>query len=217
MQTMKNNAVDSTPLANAALAAKPGPHRTSGRVPSLAARVLGARVLSAAMLAASVLLMAPPARAINVGERAKPFRLQGHDGKWYTLSSFTKRILVMFYEGTKSMEQNARFKDKFTAMYRAGTIKQKNFHKIGFANYMESGIPNVVFDLFIAREMRKKYPGELVLRDRDGTMMRTYGMRNGRSNIYVFNQQRELIWKSSGPLTQKRAEQLLRLLRRITK
>lgn len=157
------------------------------------------------------------ALVINVGDQAKPFRLQGHDGKWYTLSSFKKRILVMFYEGTKSMEQNAWFKNKFTVWYRAGTIDRKHFDKIGFANYMESGIPNVVFDLFIAREMRNKYPGELVLRDRDGTMMRAYGMRNGRSNIYVFNQRRELIWKSSGPLTRMRAEQLLRLLRRITK
>lgn len=174
------------------------------------------RSLAAAIVAVGVVLSAPPARAIDVGEKAKPFRLQGHDGKWYTLASFKKRILIMFYEGKKSMEQNAWFKDQFTVLYRAGRIPSKNFDRVGLANYLESGIPNVVFDLFIARVMRTKYPGELVLRDRDGTMMRLYGMRNGRSNIFVFNQQRELIWKSSGPLGRTSAKQLLRLLRRLT-
>lgn len=173
--------------------------------------------LAAAVIALGVLLCAPPARALDVGEKAKPFRLQGHDGKWYTLASFKKRILIFFYEGTKSMHQNAWVKDRFTEMYKDGRIPLAKLAKIGIANYMESAIPNVAFDLFIKRQMEKHYPGDLVLRDRDATMQRLYGMRNGRSNIFVLDQQRRLIWKSSGPLTRKSATQLLRLLRRLTR
>ncbi len=175
------------------------------------------KMLTTACLAAAVLLSATPARALNVGDKAKPFRLQGHDGKWYTLASFKRPYLILFYEGTKSMHQNDWFKKRFTAWYRSGRISRKKIAKIGFANYQESAIPNAVFDLFIKRQMEKNYPGELVLRDRNGTMMRLYGMRNGRSNIFVLDRQRRLIWKSSGPMTRKTAKRLLRLLRRLSR
>jgi hypothetical protein len=175
------------------------------------------RYLITPLIAAGVVAWATPVRALNVGDKAKPFRLQGHDDKWYTLASFKKRILVMFYEGKKSMHQNAWFKKRFTAWYKSGRINSKNVAKIGFANYMESAIPNVVFDLFIKREMKRRFPGDLVLRDRNGTMMRLYGMRNGRSNILIFDRQRRLIWKSSGPLTRKNAKRLLRMIRRLSR
>jgi hypothetical protein len=48
-------------------------------------------------------------------------------------------------------------------------------------------------------------------------MMKLWGFRNGRSNLYVFGPDRRLLWKTSGPLDQKRGAQLIRFIIRQTR
>ena len=51
--------------------------------------------------------------------------------------------------------------------------------------------------------------------DRDAVTM--VGFRNGRSNIYVLDKLRRLRWRSSGKLTRRRGNQLLRFILRLTR
>lgn len=174
------------------------------------------RKLTMLIVACGLLAGAAPVGALEVGETAKAFRLQGHNGKWYTLGSFKKRIFAIWYEGKNSTHQNKWLQDEIRKLRKAGIITKKNYDSIGIANYQETAIPNAIIDMFI-RGAVEKNPGVLVLKDKDGTMQRLYGMRNGRSNIYVFDAKRRLIWKSSGPLSRRRAKQFIRLIRRITR
>ncbi len=155
-------------------------------------------------------------RGLRVGDKATPFSLQDVHGKRYTLQSFrSKRILEFWYEGQASRNQNAWLKQQIRRLRKQGRITNRHYRSVGIANYRESPVPNFILDLAI-KQILKKEP-YLVLCDRDGRMQRHWGFRNGRSNIYVFDRQRRLIWKSSGPLTRRRARQFMRLLLRLTR
>jgi len=173
---------------------------------------------TAILLSASIasMLAAPgSARAMNVGDTAKAFTLTDAHGKKYTLASFKKPILEVWYEGKSSRFQNMWLKKRIWKLRAAGRLHDSRYDSIGIANYQETAIPNVIIDMAVRR--RASQHGVRVLCDRDGRMMRLWGFRQGRSNIYVFDGQRRLIWKSSGPLTRKRAKQYLRMLLRLTR
>ncbi len=170
------------------------------------------RILLIAMLVAAP----ATAQALEVGQKAPYFKLKTPNGKVYTLRSFKKRIFTIWYEGPKSVEQNRWLKKLFRKARVKGKLKQTHYDSIGIGNYMESAVPNAIINMVIKREIRKN-PGLLVLVDRDGSLRKLYGFRNGRSNIFVFDQNRRLIWKSSGPLTRKRGKQLLRMIIRLTR
>ncbi|MFH2008028.1 MAG: hypothetical protein ABI333_15705 [bacterium] len=166
--------------------------------------------------AALLLLLVPSsAQGLEVGEKAREFSLKDPYGKVHTLGSFKKRIFEIWYEGKSSVSQNKWLKDRLRRLRKAGIITKKNYDSIGIANFMETAIPNAIIDIFI--KIAAKKDDVTVLCDRDGAMQRLYGLRNGRSNILVFNEKRRLIWKSSGPLTRRRAKQFIRLIRRITR
>lgn len=162
------------------------------------------------------LLYPTVALALNVGDKAPSFTLKTPHGKVYTLQSFKKRIFTIWYEGPKSVDQNRWLKKLFRKARVKRKLKQTHYDSIGIANFQESAVPNFIINSVIKREI-KKNPGLMVLCDRDGRMMKRYGFRNGRSNIFVFDKSRRLIWKSSGPLSKRRGRQLLRFIIRITR
>lgn len=174
------------------------------------------RAFAGALVVLGLLLVPRAGWALNVGQKAPFFKLKTPSGKVYTLRSFKKRIFTIWYEGPKSIEQNRWLKKAFRRARVKGLLRQTHYDSIGIANYVESAIPNALINMVVKREI-KKNPGLMVLVDPDGRMQRLYGFRNGRSNIFVFDQNRRLIWKSSGPLTRKRGRQLLRFIIRLTR
>jgi predicted transcriptional regulator len=66
------------------------------------------------------------------------------------------------------------------------------------------------------KKAAKKTPA-LLLMDEDGRMQKKWGFRNGRSNIYVLDKKRRLRWRTSGKLSQKRGNQLIRFVYRLAK
>jgi hypothetical protein len=161
------------------------------------------------------LLASTPAAALEVGDKATPFELKDVFGKTYTLGSFTKRILAVWYEGKNSYQQNTWLNERLRELKRLGNWPGPNVDSPGIVNYQETAVPNAIIDLMIKREWKRSRA--IVLCDRDGVLLRTWGFRNGRSNIYVFDAQRVLIWKSSGPLTRQRATQFIRFLGRVSR
>ena len=162
----------------------------------------------------TALTLPSTAWAINVGEKAPDFRLKDANGKEYRLSSFKRKILTVFYEGSQSRNQNKWLKQKYKQLRLNGRINRSHIETIAIANFRESPLPNAV----VRTAIRLKVSGtkKTVLLDETGKLQQQWGFRNGRSNIYVFDQNRRLIWKSSGPMTKKRARQFLRFLRRMS-
>lgn len=169
----------------------------------------------APIVLALLLGSAPPAQALEVGDKATNFALKDAFGTTWSLGSFKKRILGVWYQGIGSRNQNAWINDKVSELLKSGQLPARNFDNAGIVNYQETAMPNQVLDLMIKVEARKR--GAIILRDHDGTMQRLWGMRNGRANIYLFDAQRVLVWKTSGPLDLRRQKQFIRFLLRITK
>lgn len=174
------------------------------------------RALAIAISAAiTVLGFAPEAQAFKVGQKVSSFRLQHSNGKWFTLGSFKKKVLIVWYEGAKSKEQNRWLKNKLLKVYDAGKIPQKLWESVGIANFQETAWPNAIIRVVIRKEQKRTRSP--ILYDQNGHMMKKWGFRNGRSNIYILDKNRRLRWKTSGPLSRKMGRRLIRLIRRLTK
>lgn len=167
------------------------------------------------LVLAVALTVATPALAQRVGQKVPGFRLPDSHGKVYTLATFKKKVLLVWYEGAKSKEQNRWLKVRLKKIYDTNRIPSRLWRSIGIANFQEHWAANFIINAMIKREAR--VTNSLILCDRSGKMMRTWGFRNGRSNIYMLDHNRVLRWKSSGPLTKRRGRQLIRLLRRLTR
>ena len=163
----------------------------------------------------SFLIAAPSAWALNVGSKATPFSLKDSKGKVYRLKDFREPVLVVWYEGKNSKEQNRWIKNKLKALRKAGKLPVSKYRSVGIANFQETAVPNFLIAAVIRSEIKKT--GAIILCDRDGSMMRKWGFRNGRSNIYVFDKSRTLVWKTSGPLSKRRGRQLIRLILRLVR
>lgn len=166
-------------------------------------------------LALCILLIpsAAMARGLKVGDKATDFSLKDSRGKTYTLGSFKTNVLVVWYEGKNSKEQNRWIKNKLKRYRKAGKLNVATYTSIGIANFQETAVPNFIINMVIKSEIKKT--GSIILCDRTGKMMKHWGFRNGRSNIYVFDKLRRLRWKTSGPLSKKIGNRLIRMIRRL--
>jgi predicted transcriptional regulator len=166
-------------------------------------------------LALSILLAASTAWAINVGDKAPGFTLKDSKGKTYHFKDFKEPVLVFWYEGKNSKEQNRWIKNALKRLRKAGKLPKSKYRSVGIANFQETWVPNSIIAAVIRSEIKKT--GATILCDRTGKMMKKWGFRNGRSNIYVFDKNRNLVWKTSGPLNKRRGKQLIRLVVRLTR
>jgi predicted transcriptional regulator len=165
------------------------------------------------LVAAVILTFSTPAFAYEVGQKVASFRLKDPNGKLYTLGSFPKKVLMVWYEGAKSKEQNRKLKTDLKNIFDTNRINSKAWESVGIANFQEHWISNAIIRSIIAKEQRTT--GSIILCDEDGHMMKDWGFRNGRSNIYMLDQSRTVRWKTSGPLDERRQGQVIRLLRRL--
>lgn len=166
-------------------------------------------------LALCILLVpsAAMARGLKVGDKATDFSLKDSKGTTYTLASFKTNVFVAWYEGKNSKEQNRWIKNKLKKLRDAGKLKPATYTSIGIANFQETAVPNFIINMVIKSEIKKT--GAVILCDRTGKMMKHWGFRNGRSNIYVFDKNRRLRWKTSGPLSKKMGNRLIRMIKRL--
>jgi predicted transcriptional regulator len=113
------------------------------------------------------------------------------------------------------MEQNRWLKVKLKKIFDTNQIHSKHWMSVGIANFQETAVPNFIINLVIKSEIKKTKA--IILCDRTGGMMTKWGFRNGRSNIYLVDKNRILRWKTSGPLSKKQGNRLIRLLRRLVR
>ncbi|MCD6497956.1 MAG: hypothetical protein J7M25_06560 [Deltaproteobacteria bacterium] len=152
--------------------------------------------------------------AVGVGQKLPNFVLPDIKGHSHSLKSFSQPVLVIWYEGKNSKEQNRWIKNKLKRLHKQGPLNDKVYRSVGIANYQETAVPNFIISAVIRSEAKKT--GALVLCDKKGIMMKRWGFRNGRSNIYVLDKGRRLRWRSSGKLNKRRGNQLIRFIIRLT-
>ena len=165
-----------------------------------------------------VVLIAPclaSGKDVKLGKKVPPLKLKDSKGKTYTLASFKEPVLAIWYEGKNSKEQNRWLKKKLKKMFDKNIIPQKKFRSVGIANFQETAVPNFIVNAVIKKE--SKETGAIILCDRKGKMIKKWGFRNGRSNIYILDKNRRLRWKSSGKLSKRRGKQLIRFILRLTR
>ena len=154
------------------------------------------------------------AKSVRQGAKVPDFKLKDSKGRMHTLKSFKEPILVFWYEGKNTKEQNRWIKKKLKKLVKAGKLSKKKYRSIGIANFQETAVPNFIIKAVIKSEIKKT--GATILCDTNGKMMKKWGFRNGRSNIYVLDKKRRLRWRSSGSLSKRRGNQLIRFIMRLS-
>jgi len=152
--------------------------------------------------------------AVGVGQKLPNFTLPDAKGHSHSMKNFRQSVLVIWYEGKNSKEQNRWIKNKLKRLHKQGVLNDKVYRSVGIANYQETAVPNFIISAVIRSEAKKT--GALILCDKTGVMMKRWGFRNGRSNIYVLDKGRRLRWRSSGKLNKRRGNQLIRFIIRLT-
>ncbi len=173
------------------------------------------RVLTVAGAASLLALWAGTASAVSLGKKLPSFKLKDSKGKVYRLESFHEPVMVVWYEGKNSKEQNRWIKNKLKRLRKQGILPKTKYRSLGIANFQETAVPNFIIRKVIRGEIKKT--GAVILCDEKGKMMKLWGFRNGRSNIYVLDKQRRLRWRSSGPLNKRRGNQLIRFILRLVR
>ncbi len=171
------------------------------------------RVFAIVGLAAMLACWSGTASAVALGKKLPSFKLKDAKGKVYTLASFKEPVLVIWYEGKNSKEQNRWIKNTLKKMRKKGILPKTKYRSVGIANFQETAVPNFIIRSVIRSEIKKT--GAVILSDEKGKMMKLWGFRNGRSNIYVLDKKRRLRWRSSGPLNKRRGKQLIRFILRL--
>jgi predicted transcriptional regulator len=156
------------------------------------------------------LLLPDTAAALHVGDPAPAFCLKDAHGRTHRLTTFTRRILVVWYEGVKSRHENQWIKNRLAELQRAGRLNDQHYESVGIANFDETVVPGALLESAIRQHTLSS--AVRILLDRDGSLRRAWGFHHGRSNIYVFDARRRLIWRSSGPLTRRLGRQLVRMI-----
>lgn len=165
------------------------------------------------LLALSLLAAADP--PVKIGKKVPNFKLESAFGKTYTLKSFSEPVLVFYYEGRDTRWDNQWIKERLGKMLKTKKIDPKKLRLIGIVNFQEVPAPAFLVRPHV-KKAAKKTPA-LLLMDEDGRMQKKWGFRNGRSNIYVLDKKRRLRWRTSGKLSQKRGNQLIRFVYRLAK
>ena len=155
------------------------------------------------------------AKKIQTGKKLPNFQLKTAFGKAYELKDFKEDVLVFFYEGKNTKKDNRWIKVKLTRMRKSGKINPKKMRLIGIVNFQEVPAPAALVRPFIRKEAKKTKA--LLLCDEDGGMQKKWGFRNGRSNIYVLDSKRRLRMRTSGKLSKKRGNQLIRFIYRLAR
>ena len=163
-----------------------------------------------ASLLPMLVLLPSAASAVSVGDQAQSFCLKDAHGGTQRLSSFRKRILVVWYEGVKSRLQNVWVKRRLAELKRVGKLREQNYESVGIANFDESALPGALIVSAIRQHTQSSTVQ--ILLDREGVFRRAWGLHHGRSNIYVLDARRRVIWRSSGPLTPRLGRQLVRMI-----
>ena len=153
--------------------------------------------------------------AVKQGGKVPDFKLKDSKGRTFTLKSFKRRVLVFWYEGKNSKDQNRWIKEKLKKLVKAKKLDKSRYRSIGIANFQETAVPNFIIKAVIKKEIKKT--GATILCDKDGKMMKRWGFRNGRSNIYVLDGKRRLRWRSSGKLSKRRGNHLIRFILRLAR
>ncbi len=150
---------------------------------------------------------------IRIGNKMPEFKLDTPFGKTYRLKSFSEDVLVFFYEGRDTKDDNLWIKVELTRMRNRKDIDPKKMSLIGIVNFQEVTAPAALVRPHVRREAKKTKA--LMLSDEDGRMQKLWGFRNRRSNIYVLDSKRRLRWRTSGKLDKRRGEQLIRFVQRL--
>jgi len=158
----------------------------------------------------ALVVLPSTAEAVNVGERASGLCLKDAHGRTHKLSSFSRRILVVWYEGVKSRHQNQWVKRRLADLQRVGKLKGRNYESVGIVNFHETALPSALIISAVREHTRTS--SVRILLDPEGVIRQRWGFFNGRSNIYVFDAKRRLIWRSSGPLSRRLGRQLVRMI-----
>jgi len=151
----------------------------------------------------------------GVDAPAPAFKVVSGDKQTLTLDELKGRVIVLFYEAKRSIEQNRALKNVLNQFY----VRQPQDIKNGIARVGVIDCQGVLFKGAWEAGLRDHSvkEGITVYGDWDGKMADDYGVNTDESNVIVIDRKGVIRYRASGALTEEDVDAIEKLLKGLVK
>jgi len=165
-------------------------------------------------LLAFMLVLANGAKAVEVGDKAPPFRVISGDDKVMTLDALKGKAVLLIYETRNVIEKNRAAKEALKNWHRELSPElQAAFVSIPVANCSSAGFFKGMWKKGLRDNTGKE--GLTIYGDWDGRMRSDYGFADRDSNFMVLDQDGTVRYKISGLISDTDLQNIIKLLNQL--
>ncbi|PHS38557.1 MAG: transcriptional regulator [Sulfurovum sp.] len=149
------------------------------------------------------LLLCGSVMALEVGKVPPFVSIEGKeggtlDGKAWHSTMLKGKVYALFYVDPDERDLNNAFAD---------TLKAKGFDgtkagSVAIINLAATWMPNIILESKL-KDKQKKYTQTLYVNDKKKVLVKKWGLSDDNSNILIFSQKGELIYKKFGKMSGK--------------
>ena len=155
-----------------------------------------------------------PAKAIEVGESAPPFKVYAGEKETIQLSDFFGKVIILTYESKDMVDKNSKFKEIVTERFLRN--KERDFAIVPVISCFEFFWP---LKRFCMTEVQRN-AGRLRLRlyvDRTGDMFSDYSLKKKESNAVIIDKRGIIRYIHSGKIDEEDIPEVIGLAEKLEK
>jgi len=150
--------------------------------------------------------------AIELGKVPSPVTLNGESGgklngsAWHS-SMLKGKIYTLFYVDPDKRDLN----NALAKALKARNFDRKNASSVAIINLAATWIPNTILETLL-KEKQKEFPDTMYVKDKKKVLVKKWHLSDDNSDILIFDQQGNLIYKKFGKVSDKEIQMIIRLI-----
>ncbi len=152
--------------------------------------------------------------AVELGEVPRQVTLSGTSGAkvdggaWHS-SMLKGKIYILFYVDPDKRDLNNALADAL----KAENFDRKKFNSVAIINLAATWIPNVILESLLKKK-QKKFPHTIYVKDKKKVLVQKWRLADDNSDILIFDQKGQLIYKKFGKVTEKEIPSVIKLIKK---
>ncbi len=150
--------------------------------------------------------------AIELGEVPSNVVIDGENGgnvngKAWNSSMLKGKIYTVFYVDPDEKDLN----NPLANALKARKFDRKKVNSVAIINLAATWLPNIVIEAKL-KNKQKKFPNTVYVKDKKKILVKEWNLADDNSDILIFNQKGELIYKKFGEVSASEIKKLIALI-----
>ena len=150
--------------------------------------------------------------AIELGEVPSNVVIDGENGgnvngKAWNPSMLKGKIYTVFYVDPDEKDLN----NPLANALKARKFDRKKVNSVAIINLAATWLPNIVIEAKL-KNKQKKFPNTVYVKDKKKILVKEWNLADDNSDILIFNQKGELIYKKFGEVSASEIKKLIALI-----